>query len=144
MTYRATFIFNYNGLLFMDRGAWQATVHGVAKSRTWLRDFTFTFSTETTNTIRQWNNVLNTQTENMCVCVCVLVTQLCPTLETSPGSSVHGILQAGILKWVSIPFSRGSSQPRGWTWVSGLAGGFFTVWANWRNMIKNKWFLKLN
>ena len=80
MTYRATFILNYNGLLFMDRGAWQATVHGVAKSRTWLRDFTFTFSSETTNTIRQWNNVLNTQTENMCVCVCVLVTQLCPTL----------------------------------------------------------------
>ena len=24
----------------MDRGAWQATVHGVAKSQTWLRDFT--------------------------------------------------------------------------------------------------------
>ena len=144
MTYRATFILNYNGLLFMDRGAWQSTVHRVAKSQTWLRDFTFTFSSETTNTIRQWNNVLNTQKENMCVCVCVLVTQLCPTLETSSGSSVHGILQARILKWVSIPFSRGSSQPRGWTWVSGLAGGFFTVWANWRNMIKNKWFLKLN
>ena len=29
-----------------------------------------------------------------------------------PGFSVHGILQAGILKWVAIPFSRGSSQPR--------------------------------
>ena len=28
----------------MDRGAWQATVHGVAKSRTQLRDFTFTFT----------------------------------------------------------------------------------------------------
>ena len=27
----------------MDRGAWWAAVHGVAKSRTWLRDFTFTF-----------------------------------------------------------------------------------------------------
>ena len=27
----------------MDRGAWQAAVHGVAKSRTWLSDFTFTF-----------------------------------------------------------------------------------------------------
>ena len=31
----------YSGLEnFMDRGAWQATVHGVAKSRTWLSDFT--------------------------------------------------------------------------------------------------------
>ena len=27
----------------MDRGAWWAAVHGVAKSRTWLNDFTFTF-----------------------------------------------------------------------------------------------------
>ena len=27
----------------MDGGAWWAAVHGVAKSRTWLRDFTFTF-----------------------------------------------------------------------------------------------------
>ena len=29
-----------------------------------------------------------------------------------PGSSVYGILQARILEWVAIPFSRGSSQPR--------------------------------
>ena len=29
-----------------------------------------------------------------------------------PGSSVHGILQAKILEWVAIPFSRGSSQPK--------------------------------
>ena len=31
------------------------------------------------------------------------------------GSSVHGILQARILEWVAIPFSRGSSQPSNWT-----------------------------
>ena len=46
-----------------------------------------------------------------------LVTQLCPTpwdpMDCSPpGSSVHGILQARILEWVAISFSRGSSQPR--------------------------------
>ena len=35
-----------------------------------------------------------------------------------PGSSVHGILQARILKWAASPFSRGSSQPRDWTSVS--------------------------
>ena len=34
------------------------------------------------------------------------------------GSSVHGILQTRILEWVVIPFSRGSSRPRDWTWVS--------------------------
>ena len=47
--------------------------------------------------------------------------------RSSPGSSVHGILQAGILEWVSIPFSRGSFQPRDGTWVSSIAGIFFTI-----------------
>ena len=56
----------------------------------------------------------------------VLVTQSCPTLcdpmDCSPlGSSVHGILQARILEWVAISFSRGSSSPRDWTWVSHTA-----------------------
>ena len=50
------------------------------------------------------------------VCVCVLVAQSCPTLwdpmDYSPPGSVHGILQATILKWVAIPYSRGSSWPR--------------------------------
>ena len=40
-----------------------------------------------------------------------------------PGSSVHGSLQARILEWVAISFSRGSSQPRDRTWVSCIAGG---------------------
>ena len=42
---------------------------------------------------------------------------------------VHGILQTSILEWVAVPFSRGSSQPRDWTQVTCIAGGFFTVWA---------------
>ena len=40
-----------------------------------------------------------------------------------------GILQARILEWVAIPFSRGSSQPRDRTWVFFTAGRFFTNWA---------------
>ena len=43
--------------------------------------------------------------------------------------TVHGILQARILEWVAVPFSRESSQPRDWTQVSRIAGGFFTSWA---------------
>ena len=35
-----------------------------------------------------------------------------------PGSSVPGILQAGILEWVAISFSRGSSRPRDQTCIS--------------------------
>ena len=46
-----------------------------------------------------------------------------------PGSSVYGILQARILEWVAIPFSRGSYWPRDRTQVSCIAGRFFTVWA---------------
>ena len=47
-----------------------------------------------------------------------------------------GILQARIVEWVAMPSSRGSSQPRDWTQVSCIAGGFFTSWAtretHWR------------
>ena len=43
--------------------------------------------------------------------------------------TVHGILQARILKWVAFPFSRGSSQTRDRTQVSHIAGRFFTSWA---------------
>ena len=62
----------------------------------------------------------------------VLVVQSCQTLCepincSLPGSSAHGILQARILEWVAIPFSRGSSQPRDPTQVSHIAGRFFTV-----------------
>ena len=42
-----------------------------------------------------------------------------------PQSSVHGILQARILAWVAIPFSRGSAPPRDWTQISCIAGRFF-------------------
>ena len=47
---------------------------------------------------------------------------LCNPMDCSPpGSSVHGILQARILAWVAIPFSRGSSWPRDWTQVICIA-----------------------
>ena len=45
------------------------------------------------------------------------------------GSSVHGILQARILEWVVVPFSRGSSQPKDRTQVFCIVGRFFTIWA---------------
>ena len=43
---------------------------------------------------------------------------------SQPGFSVHGLLQARIPEWVAIPFSRGSTWPRDWTWVCGIAGRF--------------------
>ena len=55
---------------------------------------------------------------------------LCDPMDCSPpGSSVHWILQARILEWVAISFSRGSSQLRDRTQVSCIAGRRFTLWA---------------
>ena len=67
---------------------------------------------------------INTEREKHCEChlaavdkvVALLVTPWCLTLHDPMdysllGSSVHGILQARILEWVAIPFSRGSSEP---------------------------------
>ena len=62
----------------------------------------------------------------------MLVTQSCPTLcdtiDCSPqGSSVHGILQARILEWVALSFSRGSSLLRDRTGSPALQADFFIV-----------------
>ena len=58
----------------------------------------------------------------MCVCVCSVV-QFCPSLCdpvdcSLTGSSVHGSYQAGLLEWVAMPSSTGSSWPRDQTCVS--------------------------
>ena len=65
------------------------------------------------------------------------VVSLCDPMDYT----VHGILQARILEWVAVPFSRGSSQPRDWTQVSHIVGGFFTSWARREAQDKiEKWF----
>ena len=76
--------------LVMDKKAWRAVVHGVAKSRTWLSDWT----------------ELKGESE---------VAQSCPTLwdpmdYSLPGSSLHGILQARVLELVAISFSLNKSK----------------------------------
>ena len=78
---------------------------------------------------------------NVVVVVVVLVAQLCSTLCNPidcslPGSFVHGILQARILEWVAIPFSRGSFWPKAWTQVFCTASRFFTIWATREDLCK--------
>ena len=49
-----------------------------------------------------------------------------------------------ILEWVAYPFSEGSSQPRNWTRVSCIAGGFFTNWAIRKaQVIRNQWQINI-
>ena len=62
---------------------------------------------------------------------CCISHSVCPTLcgptdcSLPACSSVHGLLQAKIMKRAAIPLSRGSSQPRNQIWVSYIAGRFF-------------------
>ena len=73
--------------LVMDREAWHAAVHGVTKSQTRLTDWT--------------------ELNKVCMsCVLSCLTLCSPKDCNSPGSSVHGILQARILGWVAMPSSR--------------------------------------
>ena len=63
--------------------------------------------------------------------VCAKSLQPCPTLGnpmdcSPPGSSVHGTLQARIMEWVDISFSRGPSPSKDRTPVFCIAGSFFT------------------
>ena len=104
--------------LEMDREAWRAVIHGVAKSQTWLSD---------------WSDLIWGWYSRYKKCACSLscfshVWLFVTPMDCSlPGSSVHEIFQAGILEWVAMPSSRASSQPRDQTRVSCIAGGFFTA-----------------
>ena len=94
----------------MDRGAWQDTVHGVAKSRTRPSEFTIPqegFPGGASGKESAYNAGSERVSE---------VAQSCPTLCDPvdcipPVSSVHGILQARILEWVAISFSRDLPDP---------------------------------
>ena len=115
--------------LVMDREAWHAAIHGVAKSQTWLSDWTEL----------NW-------TDRLCVCVCS-VAQSCLTLcdpmgFNPPGSSVHGSLQARILGCVAIPTPGVLPNPGIETesLVSpALAGSFFTLCHFWSPQLSAIW-----
>ena len=78
------------------------------------------------------------------LCVCVLVSQSCLTLCnpmdcSPPDSSVHRILQARLLKWVAISFSRASSWPRDWTSISCVGRRILYHWAIREAPFFNSW-----
>ena len=61
-----------------------------------------------------------------------------------PGSSIHGIFKTRILEWVAISFSRRSSWPRDWTWVSRIVGRHLTVWATRKVLNEVHTYIKFN
>ena len=87
-------------------------------------------SNNTSNQSQKWASTRDKNLE-----VDIQHMQLCSPMDCSPpGSTVHGILQARILKWVAIPFSRGSFPPRdrstyaSWvSCISSIGSGFFTT-----------------
>ena len=112
--------------LVMDREVWHAAIHGVAKSRTQLSDWTeLSFKAESLPSIVHSKVRKAIVFHDLAAKSCLT---LCDPMDYSlPGSSVPGISQTRILEWVAISFSRGSSQPRNRIWVSWLAGRFFTT-----------------
>ena len=89
--------------LVMDREVWRAAIHGITKSQhDWVTELNWTGETLPARRLSRFSRVW-----------------LCDPMDGSlPDSSDHGILQARILEWVSMPSSRRSSQARDWAWVS--------------------------
>ena len=103
---------------------------------------------------RSWK-INSNEMKNTDFAVCARLLQLCPTVcnlmdYSLLSSSVHGIPQARILKWILISFSRGSSWPRertqgenpGILRLSALAVRFFTTDTTWEDFYC-QWYLSL-
>ena len=121
-----------------DGGACWAAVYGVAQSRTrlkWLSSYFLPiliccFPILQVVAIFQIRVVLS-----QCVCAQSCLT-LCNPLDCSPlSSSVHGILQARLLKWGAIAFSRGSSQLRDQSHNSYISRQILYHWATWEALL---------
>ena len=82
---------------------------------------------------------MSSPTYRPCHC-CHSVTKLyltfCDPVDYSPtGSSLHGILQARILEWVAMSFSRGSSRPADRTHISCIGSRILHCWATWEALM---------
>ena len=98
--------------------------------------------TEAEEIMKRWQEYTEEVDRKVPVCVCLVISRhqswltLCNPMDCSPpGSSVHGIFQARIVEWVTMPSCRVPSQPGDQTQVSCTAGGFFTVWATRRKVL---------
>ena len=78
---------------------------------------------------------------HVCMLTCFHCVQLYDPMDCSPsGSSFHGILQARILEWVAMPFSRGSSWSRDWTHVSFVTWTGRPILDHQRHLGSPRWY----
>ena len=97
---------------------------------------------------KQSYHLLTVKLDVLCVLSCSCPTLWPHGLNSPPGSSICGDSPGkNTGRWVAMPSSRESSQPRCQTWVSCAAGGFFTVWANgeaqfFSSVMSNLWKVK--
>ena len=102
----------------------------------WATELTFSQTPDThTLTVSNQNALLPdvclTNTFRPLFMCCTVLCRSVVSDSATPWTAAHqaplamGILQARTLEWVAMPFSRGSSQPRSWTGVSCIVGGFF-------------------
>ena len=128
----------------MDRGAWQAAVHGVARSWTRLSNFTFTFhfhalekAMATHSSVLAWRIPGTGKPGGLPSMGSHRVRYDWSDLAAAAAAAIRregvirkdGILQARILEWVAISFSRGSSRPRDRTPIFHTADRCFNLWA---------------
>ena len=96
-----------------ERGVWKIEEEGMPRDKDY-KDTMFIGESRIKKKMLLLQSMLlrnNTITECFLTCkVEVKVAQLCPLFATP-----LGILQAGMLEWVAVPFSRGSSQSGDWT-----------------------------
>ena len=120
--------------LVMVRDAWRAAVHGVAKSQTWLSDWT-ELSTKGFGIAKPYTcNYIYSIIWLYCNFICAMLFLLtCVQLwdltdSYPPGSSVHGDSPGQNTGVGYLPSSSGSSQSRDWTQLSRFGGRVFTIW----------------
>ena len=96
------------GHMALGTGRWLTSETGWGVNAVWILSWELTELRDREKTL-QWELDKDVYRSLKCE---VKVAPSCLTLCYSMGSTVHGILQARILEWVAVPFSRGSSQPR--------------------------------
>ena len=102
--------------LVMDREAWRDSVHGVAKSWTWLSDWTESSSNLQPHSFQ--SHSLNADTHYRMHAQSSVWLFGDPMDYSPPSFSFHRLSQAGVLEWAAISFSRRSSPPRDRTHIS--------------------------